>query len=149
MSTYAVNKKAKFDYEILDTYEAGLVLFGHEVKSIKTGNISLKGSFVTIHNDDVILSNLHIPKYKYAGSVKDYDPERPRKLLLKTKEIAQLKGKISQKGLTIVPISVYNKGRHIKIEIAVAKGKKKYDKKEIIKKREIKREIDRNIKLQN
>ena len=144
--SYAVNKKARFDYEILDTYEAGLVLEGHEVKSIRDGNISLKGSFVSFHGEDAFLTNVHVSKYKFAGNVKDYDPERSRKLLLKRKEIDYLRGKSMEKGLTIVPLSVYNRGRHIKVEIGIGRGKKKHDKRETIKRRELKRELDRKMK---
>lgn len=146
MPIYAVNKKAKFDYEILETFEAGLVLNGIEVKSIRSGSAGLKGAFVTFHKNDALITNFHIPKYKYAGSALNYEPERSRKLLLKRKEINYLRGKSQEKGLTIVPISLYTKGRHIKVEIAVCKGKKKYDKREAIKKRDIKRELSRKIK---
>ena len=146
MPTYAVNKKAKFDYEILDTYEAGLVLEGQEVKSIRSGNISMKGAFVSFHKEDAFLTNTHIPKYKFAGNITDYDPERSRKLLLKRKEIDYLRGKSQEKGLTIVPLSVYTKGRHIKVSIGIGRGKKKHDKRETIKRRELKRELDRKMK---
>ncbi len=146
MPTYSVNKKAKFDYEILETFEAGLVLNGIEVKSIRTGSASLKGAFVTFHGADAFITNFHIPKYKYSGSALNYEPERSRKLLLKAKEISYLRGKSQEKGLTIVPISLYTKGRRIKVEVAVCRGKKKYDKRETIKKRELKKELGRKIK---
>jgi len=146
MPVYATNKKARFDYEILEKIEAGLVLSGMEVKSIRTGTISLKSSFVTFHKNDAFLTNFHIPKYKYSGKVLDYEPEKSIKLLLKKREIDYLRGKSEEKGLTIVPISVYTKGRHIKVEIAVCKGKKKYDKREATKKRDIKRELARKMK---
>ncbi len=146
MPTYSTNKKVKFDYEILDEIEAGLVLTGQEVKSIRTGHISLKGSFVTIKGDEAWLTNVHIPKYKFAGNVKDYDPEQSRKLLLKKKEIDYLRGKSMERGLTIVPLSVYTRGRHVKVKIGIGKGKKKHDKRASIKKRELKRETDRMIK---
>lgn len=146
MATYTQNKKAKFDYEILDTFEAGIVLSGQEVKSIRNGNISLKGAFVTFHRDEAMLTNAHITKYRFAGQVDGYNPERTRKLLLKSKEIAYLRGKSQEKGLTIVPLSVYNKGRHIKVEIGVGRGKKKYDKRETIKRRELNKEIAKKMK---
>lgn len=146
MDTYANNKKALFDYEIIDKYEAGLILSGNETKSIRKGGVSLKGGFVTFHENDAFLINVHIPRYKYAGSVLNYNPERSRKLLLKKREISYLRGKSQEKGLTIVPLTLYNKGRHIKLEIAVAKGKKKYDKRESVKKREINREVQRKMK---
>jgi len=93
MPVYSENKKAKFDYEILEKFEAGLILTGPEVKSIRSGSVSLKGAFVTFHRNDANITNLHIPKYKYAGSVLNYDPERTKKLLLKRKEINYLRGK--------------------------------------------------------
>jgi SsrA-binding protein len=143
---YSVNKKARFDYEILDTLEAGLVLTGAEVKSIRAGSVSLNGGFIVFHDNNAELINVHIPKYKFAGSLKNYEPERTRRLLLKDREINYLRGKSQERGLTIVPLSLYNKGRHIKLEIAVAKGKKKYDKREATKKRELNREINKKIK---
>lgn len=142
----ADNKKALFDYEILEKYEAGIVLFGHEVKSVRGGHISLKGAYVTFHNNDPYLTGAHISRYKPAAGIKDYDPERSRKLLLKNKEIRRLLGKKEEKGLTIVPIRVYTKHSKIKVEIGVGKGKKKYEKKEKIKARDIEREIKRTLK---
>lgn len=146
MPSYATNKKARFDYEILETLQAGLVLSGMEVKSIRNGHISLKGAFITFHNNDAYLTNAHISKYKYTGKAPDYDPEQSRKVLLKKKEINQLRGKMQEEGLTIVPLSIYNKGRRIKMEIAVCRGKKKYDKREAIKKRDARKEIARDLK---
>ena len=146
MKPYAINKKARLDYEILDTLEAGLVLSGTEVKSIRSGTVRLKGGFVSFHKNDAFLTNVHVPKYKYTGPNQEHDPERSRKLLLKSKQIGYLRGKSLEKGLTIVPLSLYNSGRHIKLEIGVARGKKKYDKREDLKKKDIKREIQRNIK---
>lgn len=146
MPNYAVNKKAHFDYELLEKYEAGLALTGQEVKSIRTGHISLKGSFITFYNNQPFLINTHIPPYRFAGKLKNYEPERNRALLLKEKEISYLRGKMQEKGLTIVPISLYTKGRHIKLEIAVVRGKKKYDKRATIKKRELNKEMARSLK---
>ncbi|MFH1326159.1 MAG: SsrA-binding protein SmpB [Candidatus Falkowbacteria bacterium] len=152
MPTYAINKRAKFDYEILNTYEAGIVLYGYEVKSIKTGHISLKGTFVTLKHakgkelPEMHLTNCHIPLYKHAGKMDSYEPERSRKLLLKKSEIKQLIGKTQEKGLTLIPIRVYNKGSLIKLEFGVGKGKKKIDKREIIKKREVERKLQYLIK---
>lgn len=143
-----MNKKARFDYEILDTLEAGLVLTGSEVKSIRSKQVKLQGGFISLHNSNVWLTNVHIPKYKFAGGIKDYDPERSRKLLLNDKEITYLSGKMHEKGLTVVPISLYTKGPLIKLEIGIARGKKKHDKRRSIKDREQKREIDRRIKDQ-
>ena len=127
MSTLAVNKRAHFDYEILEKYEAGLALRGYEVKSIKTGHISLKESFVTIHGSELYLTNAHIPLYKHAGIVPDYDPTAPRKLLLKRSEIKQLIGRTRVHGLTLVPIRMYTKKRLIKLEFGLGKGKKEYE----------------------
>jgi SsrA-binding protein len=147
MPTLAYNKRAKFDYNISETFEAGLVLFGHEVKSIKTGHISLKGSFVTTRKTkmnkppELYLTNSHIPLYKYASTIENYNPERPRKLLLKKKEIARLIGKKQEQGLTLVPIKIYTKRSLIKLEFGLGKGKKKVDKREAIKKRELDRRV--------
>jgi SsrA-binding protein len=149
MPDYAVNKRARFDYEILETLEAGLVLRGHEVKSIKTGHISLKNSFVTLKNiygsvtPEAYLTSCHVPLYKHAGKMDSYDPTRPRKLLLKKSQIKQLIGKTKEKGLTLVPIKVYSKNRLIKLAFGVGKGKKKIDKRESIKKRETERKLQR------
>jgi SsrA-binding protein len=144
MSIYAINKRARFDYEISDTYEAGLVLSGQEVKSIKTGHISLNNSFVTLKSGarvELNLINCHVPPYKYANIAEGYEPTRPRKLLLKKSEIKHLIGKIKEQGLTLVPIKVYNKGGLIKLEFGVGKGKSKIDKRETIKKRETERKL--------
>jgi len=146
MPVLAVNKRATFDYDILETYEAGLVLFGHEAKSIKTGHISLKGSFVTVKSSgkklpELRLVNAFVPLYKQAGKIPEYDPARSRKLLLKKKEIQYLIGKRKQEGLTLVPIKIYTKRSLIKLEFGVGKGKRKIDKREAIKKREAERKI--------
>lgn len=145
MKILAKNKRVFFDYKIIEKYEAGISLFGFEVKSIKNGNISLKGSFVVIKNKEVFLLNSFIPPYQQKNTPKDYNPLRTRKILLKKREIQSLIGKASQKGLTLVPIKVYNKGVKIKIEIALAKSKKKFQKKEKIKDRDLKRETERDI----
>lgn len=146
MPVLAFNKRANFDYDIQETYEAGLVLLGYEVKSIKTGHVSLKGSYVTLKKNknlaEAYLINAHIPLYKFAGDRPHYDPTRPRKLLLTKKEIAYLLGKKDEQGLTLVPVKIYTKHSFIKLEFGVGKGRKKYDKRELIKKRE----LDRNIR---
>lgn len=146
MAVLAVNKRGKFDYEIQDTYEAGLVLRGYEVKSIKTGHISLKGSFVTLKRKsgrlpEVYLTNAHIPKYEKASTIESYDPERPRKLLLKKSQIKHLVGKKQEQGLTLVPLKIYTKRSLIKLEFGIGRGKKKFDKRDSIKKREVDRKI--------
>jgi len=147
MPSLAFNKRANFDYDIQETYEAGLVLLGYEVKSIKTGHISLKGSYVTFRKvrgknlPEAYLINAHIPLYKFAGDRPGYDPLRSRKLLLKKKEIGYLMGKKDEQGLTLVPIKIYTKRSFIKLEFGIGKGRKKYDKREVIKKRELDREV--------
>lgn len=146
MPQLADNKKAYFDYKILEKVEAGLVLFGHEVKAAKAGQISLKGAFITFHNNKAFLTNATISKYKQAGKLESYDPIRSREILLHRKELRYLQGKFAEKGLTIVPLSVYTKNRLVKIEIAVASGKHAFDKRESIKKKDTEREMRRAIK---
>jgi len=146
MPNLAQNKKALFDYKILEKFEAGLVLKGHEVKSVKNGPINLKGAYVTFHNDTAQLTNASISAYQPAGPMPHYDPTRSRPLLLRKKQIKYLQGKAHEQGLTIVPLSVYTKNHLIKIEVAVAQGKQKYDKREAIKKRDMDREIKRTLK---
>ena len=145
MSEIAYNKRANFDYEILEKFEAGLVLLGHEVKSIKTGHISLKESFVTIHGSELYRTNAHVPPYKHAGKLENYDPTRPRKLLVKKSEINRLIGKARVQGLALVPIRIYTKKRFLKLEFGLGKGKKEYDKRDKIKKREDERGIRRML----
>jgi SsrA-binding protein len=148
MAPFAVNKKAYHDYEILETYEAGLVLHGHEVKSIREGSITLKGSYVGInHTNELFVHSMHIPPYsKASSSMEQYDPYRTRKLLLHKQEIMKLIGKLAQKGLTLVPLSVYSKNHRIKLEFALVKGKKKVDKRDDLKKKDIQRDIERSFK---
>ena len=146
MASYAENRKARFNYEFLEKYETGIELLGTEVKSVRAGQMSLEGAFVIIRGGEAFLINANIPPYQPKNAPKDYDPLRNRKLLLTKKEIAELAGSEKNKSLTIVPISVYNKGRKIKVEIALVKGKKRLDKRETIKKRDTDREIRREIK---
>ena len=146
MVNFAENRKAHFDYEILEKFEAGLVLSGAEVKSIKNGRMNLTGSYVNFHNGELYLINASIAPYQPKNQPLDYDPLRSRKLLLKKQEISYLAGKVKQKGLTLVPLKAYNKGRRVKIEIALAKGKKQYDKREAIAKRETAKKIERELK---
>lgn len=126
--------------------EAGIELLGFEVKSLKKGQGSLEGAHVAVRLNEVYVINMQIPPYQPANTPKDYDPLRNRKLLVTKKEIERLFKEGEQKGLTIVPLSVYNKGRKLKVEIAVVRGKKKYDKRETIKKRDTEREIRRTLK---
>jgi SsrA-binding protein len=142
------NKKAHFDYEILDTFEAGLVLAGYEVKSLKLGNAKLEGAHVLIRGGEAYLVNSSIAPYQPANMPKDYEPQRVRKLLLSKKELKELEQKSEQAGLTIVPIRLYNAGRKLKLEIGIGRGKKKSDKRETLKARDNKRVIDRILKSQ-
>ena len=148
MKILADNKRAYYDYEILEKYEAGIVLSGPEVKSIKAGRINLKGSYISIDkNKQIFLVNCHIAPYPPASAIQqDYNPTENRKLLLAKKEISSLAGKLQQKGLTSLPLKVYTKNGLIKVEIALVKGKKKWDKKELIKKRDIDRKIKQKMK---
>lgn len=143
MTTLIHNKKISFNYEIVDRFEAGIELLGHEVKSIRAHHGSLEGSYVIIRGGEAFIMNMSIPPYQ-VGNDKGDDSLRMRKLLLTHTEIARLAG--LEKGLTIVPITVYNKGRHIKVEIATVKGKKKFDKRETLKKRDTDRNIRREFK---
>jgi len=144
--TYAVNKKATFNYDILEKFEGGLELLGIEVKAIRNKQANLTGSFVIIRGGELFLSNVSIPPYQVKNTPDNYDPERPRRILVSKKEIARLTKSEAQKGLTLVPISLYNKGRNIKLEFALVRGKKKSDKRETIKDRESKRDIERTLK---
>lgn len=146
MANYAENRKVHFNYEILEKFDAGIELIGEEVKSVRGGRMSLEGAFIIIRGGECFLINSNIPPYQVKNTAKDYDPLRNRKLLLTKKEITELAGSEKNKALTIVPISVYNKGRKIKVNIALAKGKKLRDKRESIKKRDTDREIRREYK---
>ncbi|MFA5131616.1 MAG: SsrA-binding protein SmpB [Patescibacteria group bacterium] len=145
MPQLAINKKANFDYQIQDKYEAGLVLFGHEVKAVRAGQVSLKGSFISIRtkngHTELYLVNCQISPYKSAGPMPDYNQMRERKLLLKRQEIDHLLGKKQTEGLTLIPLKIYTNHSFLKLEFAIAKGKKKYDKRETIKKRDIDRRL--------
>jgi len=146
MANYAENRKVHFNYEILQKYESGIELLGTEVKSIRGGKMSLVGAFIIVRGGEAFLINANIPPYQAKNAPKDYDPIRNRKLLLTKKEIAELAASEKNKSLTIVPISVYNKNRKIKLAVALVKGKKKHDKRQTIKKRETEREIRREYK---
>jgi SsrA-binding protein len=146
MTLLAKNRRATFDYEFIKKYEAGLVLKGTEVKSVKDNQASLKGAFITIHQKELYLTNANIPPYKFSGKLINYDPTASRKLLLHKKEISYLLGKSKTEGLTMIPISLYTIRNKIKLNFALARGKKKFDKREILKKRTAQREIDRKLK---
>jgi SsrA-binding protein len=140
---YISNPKASFDYEILETIEAGLVLEGHEVKSIKTGKVSIKGSYVKIVNGEPFLIGANISPYQPANTPKDYDPQRSRKILLSKKEISVLTGTSQAHGLTLIPLKIYDKRGRLKLLVGIARGKKKYDKRETIKRKDIQRAKER------
>lgn len=143
MSILATNKQALFDYNILETWEAGVELTGDEVKSVKDGQISLKESYITIKKGELFLINTNIAPYKKSRNLKGYEPTRSRRLLLKKAEINRIIGLKTTQGLTVVPLKVYTKHHWIKLEIGLGKGKKKFEKKDLIKKRDIEREIRR------
>ncbi len=145
MKIVATNRKAYHDYEVLETYEAGIVLKGTEVKSAKQGRINLKDSYAKIDNGEIFLINAHISPYTH-GNVYNHDPRRTRKLLLHKKEIMRLYGKVKEKGLTLIPLKAYIKNGKIKIELGLCKGKKVYDKRAEIKKRDLEREMRYEMK---
>ncbi len=149
MTDYITNKKAFFDYEILETFEAGVIMTGAEVKSVRAGKASLNGAYVIIRGNEAYLVNASISPYQIANTPKSYDPERARKLLLSKKEIAALERGSEHNGLTIVALKWYNKCRYLKLSIALARGKKKADKRETLKQRDSKRDISRIMKGQS
>ena len=144
----ANNKKAYHDYFILDTYEAGIALAGTEVKSLRMGKCSIKESFVRIENGEVFIYGMHISPYE-KGNIFNKDPLRERKLLLHKAEINKLLGKMKEKGIAIVPLKVYFKGSLVKVEIELARGKKLYDKRQDIAKKDQQREASRDFKIRN
>lgn len=146
MAQYAENRKAYHDFEIIENYEAGLVLEGHEVKAVKNGRISIQGAYVKILGSEAFLIGATIPPYQPLNTPKDYDPQRTRKLLLNKREIATLIGKSKERGLTIVPLKVYDRRGKIKLKIGLARARKKADKRQKIREREEKRKIQRVLK---
>ncbi len=145
MKTLAINKHAKSDYEILSLHEGGLVLTGAEVKSAKLGHIQLKGSFLSIDGGELVVKNMFIARYAPAGPEAPHDETRTRKVLVHASELRQFIGKKQAEGLTLVPIRVYTKRSLVKLEFAVAKGKKQYEKRETIKKRDLDRRLRRGL----
>lgn len=145
MTVYANNSKALFDYEVLEHFTAGLELLGAEVKSVRAGKMNLRGTFVAVRGAEAYLVGAEIPAYQPKNAPKDYDALRARRLLLAKSELEELKDAEGTKGLTIVPLSVYNKGRFLKLDIAVARGKKKFDKRQTIKKRDVERDLSRKL----
>jgi len=146
MTVFTDNRKAHFNYEILEKYEAGIELLGFEVKSVKAGRSTIVGSFIIIRGGEVYIVGMQVPPYQVGNTPLGYDPIRVRRLLLNKKEINSLSNADAKKGLTIIPLSLYNKGNKVKMEIAIVKGKKVYDKRETIKKRDVDREMSREYK---
>lgn len=142
----AENRKVHFDYEILETFSAGIELLGLEVKSLRAHSVSLDGAYIAIRGKEAFLLQASIPAYQPANTPADYDPMRSRRLLLTKKELQSLEDAESGKGLTIAPLKMYNKGKKVKIDIAIVRGKKKFDKRASIQKRETDRDIERTLK---
>ncbi len=139
------NKKAYFDYEILQKFTAGLALSGAEVKAVREGKVNLKGAYVTIRKGEAFLKNMHIAKYSHASDP-DYDPFRERKLLLNKKEIEKIAGQFNTQGISVIPLDIFIEKRYVKCLIALGRGRKKADKRQVIKEREVKRQLDRAIR---
>ncbi|MEG0025911.1 MAG: SsrA-binding protein SmpB [Bacilli bacterium] len=139
------NRKARYDYEIFDTYEAGIVLCGTEIKSIRNGKANLKDSYAIVKNDEVLLLNMHISPYDF-GNVFNHEETRTRKLLLHKKEIKKIKVKLETKGYTLIPIKLYFKKNYVKILLGIAKGKHTYDKRESLKEKDMLRNVQRELK---
>ncbi len=148
MKTLCENRKARHDYFIEETFEAGISLSGTEVKSIRKGAINLKDSFVSFHGGEAFIKNMHISPYE-QGNIFNKDPMRDRRLLLHKREINYLYGAVKQKGYSVIPLSVYLKDSLVKIQIGLARGKKLYDKRESIAQRDAKRNMDRELKARN
>ncbi|MDD6101821.1 MAG: SsrA-binding protein SmpB [Clostridiales bacterium] len=144
----ANNKKAYYDYFVEDTYEAGIVLHGTEVKSLRMGQCSIKESYITIDNSEVFVRNMHISPYE-KGNIFNRDPLRVRKLLLNKYEIRKLLGKINEVGYTLVPLKIYLKGNYVKVEVGLCRGKKLYDKRDSIAKKDQRRELEKDFKIKN
>jgi SsrA-binding protein len=144
--TIAVNKEAKAEYEIIESYEAGIVLEGSEVKALRNKQtVSFKDSFIRIEEGEAWLYNLYIAPYKHA-TIKPPDPSRKRKLLLHKREILRLMGKVQEKGYTLIPLSIYFKNNKVKVEIALAKGKKSYDRRQELREKDLRRQLERELK---
>ncbi len=143
--TITVNRAARHEYFVLETYEAGIELYGTEIKSIRNGAVNLKEAWADIQNGEVFINGMHISPYE-KGNIFNRDPFRVRKLLLHRKEINKLMGKIKQEGLTLIPLSLYFKKQYVKVELGLCKGKKLYDKRDSMAKRDAKRDIDRAMK---
>lgn len=148
LKTIADNRKARHDYFILESYEAGIELTGTEVKSIRDGGLNLKDSWISIDNGELFIKQMHISPYE-KGNIFNKDPLRTRKLLMHKREIMKLLGQVKQDGLTLIPISVYFKGSRVKVQVGLCKGKKQRDKRDAMAQRDAKRTIDRELKMRN
>ncbi len=148
MKIIAENRNARFEYFIEETFEAGIELIGCEVKSVRAGNVNLRDAFVFIRNGQMTLKNMHVAPYD-KGSFSNVEPRRDRKLLMHAREIARLFGKVQEKGYAVIPTKLYLKGSLVKIEVALAKGKQRFDKRQSIKEREEKRNVQRLLKEYN
>ena len=146
LKTIADNRKARHDYFILESYEAGIELTGTEVKSIRDGGLNLKDSWISIDNGELFIKQMHISPYE-KGNIFNKDPLRTRKLLMHKREIMKLLGQVKQDGLTLIPISVYFKGSRVKVQVGLCKGKKQHDKRDAMAQRDAKRTIDRELKM--
>lgn len=148
LKTIADNRKARHDYFILESYEAGIELTGTEVKSIRDGGLNLKDSWISIDNGELFIKQMHISPYE-KGNIFNKDPLRTRKLLMHKREIMKLLGQVKQDGSTLIPISVYFKGSRVKVQVGLCKGKKQHDKRDAMAQRDAKRTIDRELKMRN
>lgn len=148
LKTIADNRKARHDYFILESYEAGIELTGTEVKSIRDGGLNLKDSWISIDNGELFIKQMHISPYE-KGNIFNKDPLRTRKLLMHKREIMKLLGQVKQDGLTLIPISVYFKGSRVKVQVGLCKGKKQHDKRDAMAQRDAKRTIARELKMRN
>jgi SsrA-binding protein len=144
--TVADNRKARHDYFIDESYEAGLALTGSEIKSVRAGRVNLRGGYARVLNGEIWMYDVHIAPYEQSGTHYNHEPTRPRKLLLHRREISRILGQVERQGFTLVPLRLYFKGRHAKVDLGLARGKKQYDKREDIAKRESRRDIERAMK---
>jgi SsrA-binding protein len=138
------NRRARYEYHVLENIEVGIVLKGTEVKSVRAGQINVQDSYASVEHEELFLYNMHISPFD-KGNIHNHEPMRKRKLLARKKEIRKLAQKVNEKGLTLIPLQVYFSGRHVKIDLGVCKGKKTYDKRQSLKARDIKREMDRQL----
>lgn len=146
MASYAENRRARYDYEVLESFEGGLVLTGQETKSVRNGRAKLQGTFLKLLGGELWLIGAHIAPYEKASGLHDYDPTRSRKVLVRRSELRYFTGKLHEKGLTLVPFSFYPKGRRIKVSFGLCRGKKTHDKRETLKQRDLERSTRRALR---